>query len=70
MTIIESSEIEEDPDAKEMTVEKFIELVETLEAAFSNVPPNEMVHKLRMLVTNNDKTVWKVSSTLVHLRIH
>ena len=59
----ESSEVEDDPDAKQMTVEKFVELVKVLEEAFPDVPPNEMVHKLRMLVSRYDSTVWKVRNT-------
>ena len=51
-----------DPNAKQMTVAKFVELLKVLENAFPDVPPGEMVHKLRMLVPRYDSTVWKVSA--------
>ena len=66
LPVLESSEAEEEPDATEMTVEKFVELVEALEAVFPDIPPNEMVHKLRMLVTRYDSTVWKVRNTFCY----
>ena len=62
----ESSEVEEDPDAKKMTVEQFVELVKVLEAGFPDIPSNELIHKLRMLVTRYDSTVWKVRNTFCY----
>ena len=59
-TTIDPSKVEDDPDAKQFTVAKLVELVKVLEEAFPDIPANEMVHKLRMLVSRYDSNVWKV----------
>ncbi|WAR22558.1 hypothetical protein MAR_016532, partial [Mya arenaria] len=53
-------EPKEDKDAKKMTYHQFIYQLEKLEALLPDLPPDQMAHKLRMLVGRYDSSLWKM----------
>ena len=50
----------EDKDARKMTYEHLMFHLEKLESLFPDIPPDQMAHKLRMLVERYDSTLWKL----------
>ncbi|XP_052770645.1 uncharacterized protein LOC128210370 [Mya arenaria] len=50
----------EDKYAKKMTYQQFIYQLEKLEALLPDLPPDQMAHKLRMLVGRYNSFLWKM----------